>query len=196
MHGLRTRVSLDSPLTHRSISTAPHSRVNSNSRSSKDLQIDPDRSSASSSFKLDSQELLEQAYADNRQLRRRVGELEQSQNQVEANYKRAILKMKNGLETKIDTLERCVIDKNETIRSLKTRIVRLQASFCSEGGPKRFNAHKVESLLGGMKEKLESLTFATKENFCFIREQLELIDGVEPEAIETDCEPSSIQGEL
>mmetsp|Transcript_2484 Transcript_2484/g.5723 ORF Transcript_2484/g.5723 Transcript_2484/m.5723 type:complete len:317 (-) Transcript_2484:47-997(-) len=196
MQGFRTSVSLDSPLTHRSLSTAPHSRVNSSSRSSKDLLIvDPDRSGASSSFKLDSQELIEQVYNDNRVLRKRVTELEQSREELEASYQRTIVQLKRNLEAKVTALERSVIDKNEIIRGLKGRVVRLQASHSSSLGRNSINMFKVEGLLENMREKIDSLTTSTKENFSFIREQLDLIDGNETEVRERDYEQSSIQEE-
>jgi hypothetical protein len=102
-----------------------------------------------------------------------------------------LTQLRKSFEAKLIALERSLNEKDEVIRGLKVRVVRLQASHSSNPGPKSINLTKVEKLLGGMKDKIESLALATRENFSSVREQLDLIDGVE----QADYEPSSIQEE-
>lgn len=154
-----------------------------------------DRSVASSGSKLDHQDFVKQVFNENTQLRRRVAELEHERDESVTAYQRAVTQLKRTLEAKVATLERAVYDKNEVIRGLKARVVSLQASQGSSVLQRPFNTAKVECLLGQMGKRLKSLGELTRENYSFIREQLDLID--ENQIIkEDDFEPSSIQGSL
>jgi hypothetical protein len=144
-------------------------------------------------FKLNTQELLEQVYTDNRHLRKRVTELEEGREEIETTYNDSIAQLRKTFEAKVEALEQTIKEKDEAVRGLKTRVVMLQASsYPSQEGPE---LPKVEGLIASINCKIESLKEATRENFSLVREQLDLIDGTEREPREMDYEPSSIQEE-
>jgi hypothetical protein len=146
-------------------------------------------------FKLNTQELLEQVYSDNRHLRKRLTELEQGQEEIETTYSDSLAQLRRTFEAKVAALERTIKEKDETVKGLKTRVVMLQASYSSYARQKGPELPQVEGLIASINDKIESLKEATRENFSLVREQLDLIDGAEREPREVDYEPSSIQEE-
>jgi cyanate lyase len=188
MERLRPAVTPDSPPKH--IARATHSRVSSSSLTAADPQ-DADFSDALRALRQDRQDLAEKVFSDNAKLRRRFTELEETREETETSYQLSLAQIKKAYEDKLAEIEHSLAEKDDTIKGLKARMARLQASLTSSVVLEPQTVNRVEKLLGKIGHKLEALTLVSRENFGFMREQLDLIDRAESK----DYEPSSIQTE-